>query len=344
MRTGLRKVMARALSLFTTNSSPKDLTWQSIPAITEADLQEVRQFFRRKKFFIFGHARSGTTLLARLIRVHPSVHCNWQAHFFTRQPFIHALVSDPNIHEWLTRRSNRWNQGRDPSALLLRINCDFFLEREAAQLGKEIVGDKSPNNLVHGEAVLRMASIYPDASLIFIVRDGRDAVLSHRFQTFIDNPQHLNQEDRAILEQFIAHPEPFLRGERSIFTSQGLQAAAQSWVENVTETHRLGKEIYGARYYALRFEDLIRQPWEVMQSLWLFLGADLSLPGLAEALENERTRNPDADWQNQKASAISQSLQKGKSGSWRQLFTSEDRQAFLRIAGATLEEWGYPID
>jgi hypothetical protein len=58
----------------------------SIPAITMEEVAEIKQFFPREKFFILGHARSGTTLLMRLIRLHPEVHCSYQAHFFTRQP------------------------------------------------------------------------------------------------------------------------------------------------------------------------------------------------------------------------------------------------------------------
>src|ERR1051325_9133208 len=59
-----------------------------IPTITAEEVAEIRQFFPREKFFIFGHARSGTTLLMRLARLHPEVHCNYQAHFFTRQPLL----------------------------------------------------------------------------------------------------------------------------------------------------------------------------------------------------------------------------------------------------------------
>lgn len=321
-----------------------DLDWKNIPALEQSDLNEIRRFFNRSKFFIFGHARSGTTLLARLIRVHPEVHCNWQAHFFTRQPFLQALVQDADIQEWLSRRSNRWNQGHDLSPLVLRVTADFILEREAAQLGKRIVGDKSPNSLVNGEAVLRMQRIYPDARLIFIIRDGRDAALSHRFQSFIDKSEYLSDEDLAIRQDFSKDPTPFLNGQRSLFTARGLRRAAQGWVENVTQTHQNAQQIYADRYYSLRFEDLLQNPWKKMSEIWSFLGADMSLAGLQEALDNELSQNPDADWQQQKAEEIAQPLQKGKSGSWREMFTNSDRQLFLEIAGETLAKWGYPLE
>jgi hypothetical protein len=315
-----------------------------IPPISPDEIAEVKQFFPLEKYFVFGHARSGTTLLARLVRVHPQVHCNWQGHFFTRPPLLQSLVADPAIGAWLGRRSNRWNHGKDLSPLVLRGVCDLILEREARQLGKRIVGDKSPNSLVDGEAVRLMHQVYPDARLVYIVRDGRDAVLSHRFQSFIDVTQHLSPEDLKIREAFIQDAGPFLSGQRSVFTPKGLRQAAQGWVRNVEETDQAGKEIYGERYFSLRFEDLLQKPWDEICRLWQFLGADLHLPGLEEALHNELQQNPDADWQEQKASQIAQPLQKGKSGSWRDLFTSHNREVFREIAGHTLVAWGYPLE
>ena len=90
------------------------------------------------KFFIFGHARSGTTLLARLVRLHPEVHCNWQAHFFTRPPLLRGMLSDPQVSAWLSRKSNRWNRGEDLSLVVLRAAADFIAiagGRHAVDLG-----------------------------------------------------------------------------------------------------------------------------------------------------------------------------------------------------------------
>src|SRR5688500_15694015 len=121
----------------------------TIPAITVEEVSEIKQFFPREKFFIFGYARSGTTLLMRLARLHPEVHCNYQAHFFTRRPLLKSLVDTVEAEEWLTRKSNRWNRGGDLSALVLRAAADIVMEREAAHAGKRIVGDKSPSSTIH---------------------------------------------------------------------------------------------------------------------------------------------------------------------------------------------------
>src|SRR5512147_3287767 len=190
------KLAARA---FLTGEAAQKKT-RDVPAITLEEVAEVKEFFPLEKFFIFGHARSGTTLLARLVRLHPQVHCNYQAHFFTRAPLLKSLVNTPEAEEWLTRRSNRWNQGRDLSPLVLRAAADFILEHDAAREGKRIVGDKSPSSTIHGQAVRDMHSVYPDAKLVYIVRDGRDVLISERFRNFVEESKFLTSEDRRMIE------------------------------------------------------------------------------------------------------------------------------------------------
>ncbi|MBT3392117.1 MAG: sulfotransferase [Chloroflexi bacterium] len=340
----IHKIINRSKSVAQVFFTGKTTTGKrgEVPPISPEEVAEFKEFFPRDKFFLYGHARSGTTLLTRLIRLHPDVHCNYQGHFFTRQPTLEALVDSPMIESWLTRRSNRWNRGRDLSPVMLRAAVEYVMEREARQEGARIVGDKSPNALLNGESVRRMHKIFPDGKLIFIVRDGRDAAVSHRFQAFIDATQHLNRQDWAIRADFKRDPEPFMRGERSIFTEKAIRRAAESWVENVTETDQMGKELFGEQQYAaVRYEDILKTSWESMSRLWDFLGADTRLPELNEILNAELNKNPDAKWQQQKASEIVEPLKKGKSGSWRELFTERDKQIFKDIAGDVLNEWEY---
>jgi hypothetical protein len=314
---------------------------REVPAISPEEVVETRAFFPLDKFFIYGHARSGTTLLTRLIRLHPDVHCNYQGHFFTRQPTLEGLVNRAEIEDWFTRRSNRWNRGQDLSPVVLRAIADYIMEREARPLGVKVVGDKSPNSLLDGEAVRLAHKVYPDGKIIFIVRDGRDAAISHRFQTFIDATQHLNKDDWEIRTAFERDPQPFMQGEKSIFTEKGIQSAAQGWVKNVRETDQLGRKIYGEQYISLRYEDLLTQPWEQMTRLWEFLGVDTDLSELPETLQTELASNPDRDWQKQKAGDLVSPLEKGKTGSWRELFTERDRTVFKEIAGDLLINWKY---
>lgn len=316
---------------------------KEIPAISPQEVEEAREFFPLKKFFIFGHARSGTTLLARLIRLHPQVHCNWQAHFFTRPPLLESLVSEKEVGEWLSRRSNRWNHGKDLSPLVLRVVSDFILEREARQAGKTVVGDKSPNSLLNGVSVELLYKVYPDARLIFIVRDGRDAVISHRLQAFIDRTEELAPDDQNLRDAFMKNPRKFIEERRSLFTGKGLRAAATRWRQNVFETDRSGKALFNERYTSLRYEDLLIRPFEEMRRLWDFLEVDQCAPDLEAAVEAELAVNPDADWQQEAAGELAQWLRKGEPGVWREIMTPADQMVFVETAGDMLKAWGYDL-
>ena len=315
-----------------------------IPPISTDEVEEARQFFPMEKFFIFGHARSGTTLLARLVRVHPQVHCNWQAHFFTRKPLLTSLVNTPEAAAWLSHNSNRWNRGRDLSPVVLRAVSDFILERDARRLGKSVVGDKSPSSINDGEAVRNLYQVYPDAHLVFIVRDGRDAAISHRIQSFVDRMERISEEDRKIYADFVKNSDPYFRGERSLYTEQGIRNFALGWVKNLQETVSEGQRLFVKRYYHLRYEDLLADTWGEMCKLWSFLGVGGLDESLHVALDVEKDSNPDADYQKGKDQALARLTDKGKRGGWRNLFTPRDKQIFKDAAGQALMTCGYEKD
>ncbi len=315
-----------------------------IPAITEEEVAEIKQFFPREKFFIFGHARSGTTLLMRLARLHPEVHCNYQAHFFTRQPLLKSLVNTPEAEEWLARKSNRWNQGRDLSPLVLRAAADFIMERDAVKAGKTIVGDKSPSSMIHGQAVRDMHSIYPDAKLVYIVRDGRDVIVSERFRNFVEESKFLSREDKRIIAGLRKDQSQFTNGSQSIFTETFLRRVAKGWVQNLQETEDEGRRLFGERYFSIRYEDLLAAPFVAMTKLWRFLKVKDIEGSLVEAVRSEMTSNPDEEWQASRNEGIASFLPKGQAGNWQKLFTERDKNLFKEIAGNMLVQCNYEKD
>jgi hypothetical protein len=323
---------------------PKKKTRNPIPAITAEEVVEARSFFPRDKFFIFGHARSGTTLLTRLARLHPEVHCNYQAHFFTRQPLLKSLVNTPEAEEWLTRKSNRWNQGRDLSPLVLRAAADFIMERDAVREGKMIVGDKSPSSTIHGQAVRDMHAVYPDAKLINIVRDGRDVLVSERFRNFVEESKFLTAEDKRIIAALKVDSASFTDGSHSIFTETFIRRVAQGWVKNLTETEDEGRRLFGENYFDLRYEDLLTQPFDEMGKFWKFLAVKNIDPSLEKILRDEMSSNPDEEWQSKRNEGIASFLPKGQAGNWTRLFAEKDKSVFKDVAGEMLVKWGYEKD
>lgn len=320
---------------------------REIPPISPEELAEIKQFFPRPKFFILGFARSGTTILMRLISLHPEVHCNYQAHFFTRPPALKSLVSDPAVERWLSGRHNRWNHGRDLSPLVLRAAADFVMERDALQAGKRIVGDKSPTASVHGQVIRDMHALYPDAKLIYIVRDGRDVLTSERVRNFIEENRFLQYEDRKIMDRLKSDPDGFLKGEQSIFTERFIRRMAQNWDKNLAEVDQEAKRLYPDAYFPLRYEDLLTDPAGMIRNIWAFLGAETppeTTAGLQEAILSEMSQNRDEAWQIHRNEAIASFLPKGQTGNWRDRFTMQDRRLFNEIAGSRLIEWGYEPD
>lgn len=331
------KISARILLKGEPQKKPRGL----IPPITAEEIAEIKQFFPRDKFFIFGHARSGTTLLMRLVRLHPEVHCNYQAHFFTRRPLLKSLVNTPEAEEWLARKSNRWNHGRDLSAVMLRAAADFIMEREAAMEGKRIVGDKSPLSNILGQAVREMASIYPDAKLLYIVRDGRDVLISERFRNFVEESKFLGAEDRRILEELRKDQDAFAVGRRSLFTEPFVRRMAGAWATDLSEVEAEGSRLYADRLFTLRYEDLLGNPMEELVRAWGFLGAEPTQNPSEAAVRAEMASNPDEEWQSRRNEDIASFLSKGQAGNWRTLFTPSDKQLFKEIAGEALVKWGY---
>jgi hypothetical protein len=232
-------------------------------------------------------------------------------------------------------------QGLETS--LVRLVADFIMEREARRLEKTVVGDKTPN-VNAGEAVRRMSAVYPDARLIYIVRDGRDAALSHRFQHFIDQPHLLTRQDLRIRKNFILDNRPYLEGKRSIFTRQALRNEAFSWAKNVTETHALGQELLGERYTCLRYEDLLASPHDHMRRVWAFLQVPPDYPGMEDQVREKMEYNPGAEAQLEKEGELARNLRRGIQGNWCEFFTARDRQIFKQDAGKALMDWNYEKD
>jgi Sulfotransferase family len=320
-------------------------TRKSIPSVNEEDIADVKMFFPMDKFFILGHSRSGNTLLMRLVRLHPEVHANYQGTFFSRPPGLASLVNTPEVEKWFTRGTNRWNRGRDLSPRVLRSISDFIMESDArhAGPGKHIVGDKSPTTVTHGKAVRDMFQIYPDARMVYIVRDGRDVMVSDRFRNFVEE-KFLRRGDDKIIAALHADPELFTGGGRSIFTESWLRDKNQgvsSWADNLKESTAEGKRLYEDRYFPIRYEDILVNPFHEMKKLWLFLDVKDVDPALEKKIHDEIADNPDEKWQTQRNNLLAPILVKGRPGNWKNFFSEHDREIFKEIAADLLTEWGY---
>jgi hypothetical protein len=203
---------------------------------------------------------------------------------------------------------------------MLRACCDVILEREGERVGKPVVGDKSPNGN-GAQAVRWLAAVYPDAHLVYILRDGRDAVLSRRIQAFIDMPQNLGPADRRVRRAFIHDPQPFFEKRKSIFTTAWLRNAAARWAGDVGESVETGRTLYGPQFAVVRYEDVLADPVAALNRLWTFLGVDAGPAGFQAEIAPEVQRNPEAEWHNSLGFDFVRKVPRGVHGGWRGLFT-----------------------
>jgi LPS sulfotransferase NodH len=332
IQRSLRKRAAGALGV-------KPATVELTP-MTPSELEEIKQFFGRPKFFIMGYPRSGTTLLARLIRLAPDVSCRWQGHFASGPGDWLDRLGRPEIAEWLQLRSNRWTAEGQPSlTALARLSADYFMERVADQEGSRWVGDKTPTARMD-LAVDRLQRLYPDAHVLAIVRDGRDAALSQRIQAFIDQPDTLSLGDVRLRQAIEANPEDFGPEGRSLFSKGWLERVASDWSLSTGRGHQLASRVFAERYLSLRYEDLLADPTTEISRLWRFLGVTVEADVLS-AVEGAMARNPAAEWHQQAAPDLARHLKRGTAGGWSDWFTPADLDLFHAVAGQPLSDWGY---
>jgi hypothetical protein len=333
-----RKILGR-LTLLLRKEPSEDREFSELLALAEQDLEWIHTHFPRPKFFVMGHARSGTTLLGRLIRIHPEVHCDWQMQFFSERGMIQDVLS-PQFQGWLNHRSNHWTELSNPTTVMLRMFSDYLMEREAERVGKWVVGDKSVNGN-GSEAIDWAGKVYPDASLVYIIRDGRDTVLSKRVQLFLDQPQFLQSDDERILSHLKARPTEFLSSGHSLFTESWLRDASRKWGQDVSDSVEAGNKIFGDRFLAVRYEDILGNPDKWLHQIWTKLNVDIPDGGLVQELRDELAKNPAADWHQSLGLEFVDGLPRGVHGGWKQIFTESDLEIFKQNAGEQLRDLGY---
>ena len=143
--------------------------------------------------FIVGMPRSGTTLLRLMLDAHPAMAIPPETHFLrdlvqlppkeaaSREVFLRLIVEFytwPDFHLSIEELSDRLDRV-NPFSPTAGLRC--FYGMYAEKFGKKRWGDKSPP---YGFCMGDVRRLVPEAHFIHVIRDGRDAALSHR-KTFL---------------------------------------------------------------------------------------------------------------------------------------------------------------
>jgi LPS sulfotransferase NodH len=295
-------------------------------------------------FFVVGNQKSGTTWLMRMLDAHPEVLCKGEGRFFggswrqkslkqrdTMRPassLYNAFLDAEYLRLWVERSVWSRNDAADEHIdNLTRMAIDYFLGGALLKSGKRIVGDKSP--LLTPDTIREISTIYPEAKVIHIIRDGRDVAVSaaHHARNFGRASQRGKPNET---------PE-------NIFPEGQLEKLASEWALRVGKTVEDGPALLGENYTEVHYEDLLRDPGAEVGRLLAFLavGSDeKSVTRCVEAASFERLSRGRKRGEEDPSSFF----RKGVAGDWKHAFTGTERDTFDREAGELLLRLGYRYD
>jgi len=308
---------------------------------------------------VVGHGKSGTTWLARLLGSHPEILCLWEGRFFGREwhredlgevgakvpprTLSGALANSRDLRLWAER--SVWGRRGDADehlANLTRLALDYFLDQRLSGTDKKIVGDKTPF-LPGAHTIREIHGIYPEARVIHVIRDGRDAEVSwmhHRWN------RSKEQGGIQVLRPGEAERREAYREDAAgagLFDEGELRARAAQWRDTVGEATKEGPELLGDNYTEVRYERLLEDAPAETRRLLRFLGAGAGDEVVRQCVEEASFEKLSGGRRRGDEDPTSL-LRKGVSGDWRDAFTERDKRIFKEEAGDLLVELGYEKD
>lgn len=201
--------------------------------------------------FFVGSGRSGTTLIREIFNAHPELAIPDETHFVTMLA-KHRWLYEPQGGEFRTDRLlrdlNKYAQFRkmlpsataaaalkDPAPVDYPDAIRRLYAAYAASEGKTRYGDKTPRYCLEVPA---LATLFPEARFVHVIRDGRDVALSVKEVSF--GPDHLG-------------------------------GAALYWRNRALATRRFGEILDPNRFFEYRHEELLDDTEAVVRKLCEFL-------------------------------------------------------------------------
>ena len=209
--------------------------------------------------FVIGAPRSGTSLLYAIMR--RSSHL---AHWPGEAHEVWEADYHPALRGW---SSNELEASDLTPQSAARIQRSFLL---TAGTSKRLI-DKTPRNSLR---VPFIDALFPDASYVFLKRDGRENVNSlinawrtPRYRTYrLPEPHSIPGVD-PVWWKFVLYP-----GWRSDRRGPLEVVCANQWTTCNEHALRASRSIDAARWISVRYEDLIDRPVDETERLMSWLG------------------------------------------------------------------------
>ena len=273
--------------------------------------------------FVVGCGRSGTTLLRTILDAHPELAIAHEARFIPRlarrrsryernggfdtEGLIADLDGNPAITHNLEmtaddlRAALRSRSGEAPVADYPDAVARIF-GAYARRHGKRRWGDKMPGYVMQ---LPLLASLFPGAQFVHIVRDGRDVALS----------------------------------ALAFDGDDDLALAACNWRHRVTTGRRDGTALGAGRYREVRYEDLVDDGAATVAELCSFLGVDFDGRMLAVPATGSV---PARLLANPHHARLHEPVSRGPR-SWRTDMAGDDVALVEALAGPVLADFGYEL-
>ncbi len=271
-----------------------------------------------RPFFIVGSGRSGSTLLRLILSGHSRLCVSPETWFL--QPLLAELPTDRVLTAVERARAlaimthhYRWpDLGIDAAEFraalgdresTLRDMTDALYARLALNAGKQRVGDKTP---VYVGILPELTTLYPDAKIIYLLRDGRDVAVSY-------------------IDAGLNH--------------RCYQGADFEWTAAVRAARRFAASSRPRSWLEIRYEEFVQNPEPVVRALCAFLGETFE-PKMLDAasradLVPERERKIHG--------RVSGPIDAGRAGAWRSRLGRTELFVLESCLGADLRASGYAL-
>ena len=270
----------------------------------------IAEHTRFNPVFVLGHARSGTSLMCRLLLDHLGVNFGTESQFIIRYHTRLQRYGDLSADRRLRRLFDEISRERFFERTRRNFGFVFDVDRamrsiesrtyagalhaifEQFAFGKGMTrwGDKTPEYCRH-LPVLR--ELFPTAQFIHVVRDGRDVALS-----------------------------AFKTG----FGPKNVDEAARAWREQVRMITAFGASTSPDDFLTIRYEDLLRDPVATLGTIGAFLGI-ANQATLVETI----------------APALRAQVWEGNAGKSTRLLSAREMECFEAVAADVLEQNGYAL-